>query len=76
MMGTSSAFNSTIKLSIPNPAQADSKCSTVDTRTPSFSRTEAIRVSPINKAEAGISTMGLRSTRRNTMPLSAAAGRK
>ena len=34
MIGTSSAFNSTIKLSIPNPHRAAIRCSTVDTLLP------------------------------------------
>ena len=76
MMGISSAVKSTIRLSIPNPAHADSRCSTVDTRTPSFSSTDAMRVSPTPKADAGNSTTGSRSTRRNTMPVSTAAGRR
>ncbi|KGD34977.1 hypothetical protein DO72_5451 [Burkholderia pseudomallei] len=60
---------------MPRPAHADIRCSTVDTRTPSFCSTDASRVSPIDSAEAGMSTGVGRSTRENTMPVSGAAGR-
>lgn len=75
MMGISSASTSTYRLSMPSPAQADIRCSTVDTRVPSFCSTEARRVSPIALAVAGISTAGSRSTRVKMMPLPGAAGR-
>ncbi len=76
MIGISSALTSMNILSMPRPAQADIRCSTVETRAPSLISTEAMRVSPTAIALAGNSTMGSRSTRRNTMPLSGAAGRK
>src|SRR6201996_4394028 len=60
---------------MPRPAQADIRCSTVDTRAPSFCNTDASRVSPIAMADAGISTGVGKSTRENTMPVSGAAGR-
>src|ERR1700740_810281 len=60
---------------MPRPAHADIKCSMVDTRAPSFCSTEARRVSPIAIADAGISTGVGKSTRENTMPVFAAAGR-
>ncbi|SIT44474.1 hypothetical protein BN2475_470199 [Paraburkholderia ribeironis] len=62
-------------MSMPRPAQADIRCSTVDTRAPSFCNTEARRVSPIAIADAGMSTGVGKSTRENTMPVSGAAGR-
>lgn len=75
MMGISSASTSTYKLSMPSPAQADIRCSTVDTRAPSFCSTEARRVSPMALAVAGISTAGSRSTRVKMMPVPGVAGR-
>ena len=54
IIGTSSPSSSIKRLSKPRPAQADSKCSTVETRTPSFWITEASLVSHTAKAVAGI----------------------
>ncbi len=75
MIGISSAVTSTYMLSMPSPAQADIKCSMVDTRTPSFCNTDARRVSPIDIVFAGISTGVGKSTRVKTMPVSGPAGR-
>ena len=74
-IGTSAASISSQTLSMPRPHRADIKCSTVPTRTPSTSRQEHMRVSPTNRALALMSTGVSRSTRRNTIPVSGAAGR-
>src|SRR3569623_15707 len=61
---------------MPRPANADSRCSTVEMRTsPSISDVDKV-VSPTFSARARISTGGFISTRRNTMPASTAAGRR
>src|SRR3569623_1041903 len=61
---------------MPRPANADSRCSTVEMRTsPSISDVDKV-VSPTFSARARISTGGSISTRRNTMPASTAAGRR
>src|SRR3569833_1577146 len=74
MIGTSGALKSTYALSMPRPAKADSKCSTVEIRTsPCTSDVDRV-VSPTFSARARISTGGSRSTRRNTIPASTAAG--
>ena len=75
MIGTSGADSSTSRLSIPSPARADIRCSTVWTLAPSRASPVHRVVSHTNSPEAGISTTGSRSTRRNTMPVSGAAGR-
>ena len=62
-------------LSMPKPAQADIKCSTVYTFTPPLEMVEAKRVSVTAVAVIGISTGCGKSTRRNTMPVSGCAGR-
>ena len=75
MIGTSSAETSTNALSIPSPAKADMRCSTVDTRAPFFSITVAITVLVTLSAWAGIAGLPGRSERQKTMPLSIGAGR-
>jgi hypothetical protein len=75
MIGTSSPETSTNALSIPNPANADIRCSTVETRAPSFSITVAIVVLPTLSACAGMAGLPGRSERQKTMPLSTGAGR-
>ena len=64
---------------MPSPAQADMKCSIVCTFGPPGSppgeMLEAMRVSHTASKRAGMSTGLGRSTRRNTMPVSGAAGR-
>src|SRR5690606_13681651 len=80
-MGISGAVTSTWRLSMPSPATAAMRCSTVATRTEASSPSsaavsvEAMRVSVTRSGRAAISTGGSRSTRRKTMPVSAAAGR-
>ena len=74
MMGTSSPSNSISKLSRPKPAQAESKCSTVDTRTPSFCITDAKRVSHTARAVAGMTDCSGVSTRTNWIPELTGAG--
>src|SRR5690625_167262 len=76
MMGTSAALSSTQALSMPSPAMADSRCSTVETRTSPRTKVVDRVVSPTFSARAGISTIGSRSTRRNTMPVFTGAGRR
>ncbi|MNC84880.1 hypothetical protein D3C83_04480 [compost metagenome] len=61
---------------MPRPASADIRCSTVAIFTPCFSRLEESRVSPTAYGSPLITTGGVKSVRRNTMPLLAAAGRK
>jgi len=75
-MGTSSAVMSTNKLSSPKPAQADIRCSTVNTLAPKCEMVEAKRVSVTAVAETGMVTGCGKSVRRNTMPVSGGAGRK
>ncbi len=75
MMGTSGALTSTSALSIPSPAKAESKCSTVETRAPPTTNEVPSMVSPTLSARAGISTGVARSVRRKTIPVSGAAGR-
>ncbi len=75
MIGTSSADTSTNALSMPRPANADMRCSTVETRTPSFSITVAISVLLTLSACAGMAGLPAMSERQNTMPLSTGAGR-
>ncbi len=64
---------------MPRPAQADIRCSIVCTLGPPGSppeeMVEFMRVSDTEPALAGMSTGCGRSTRRNTMPVSGAAGR-
>src|SRR5690606_11508682 len=74
MMGTSAALTSTTTLSTPRPANADIRCSMVETRASPAVSTVPRRVSPTWVASAGISTGGERSLRRNTMPVSGGAG--
>ena len=74
-IGTSSAVMSICRLSMPRPAQADIRCSTVCTLAPPDDTVEASRVSVTASAVIGISTGSGRSTRRNTMPASTGAGR-
>ena len=76
IIGTSSAVRSTNALSIPKPASAESKCSTVDIRALSFTSVVERLVSPTYFGLAGISTAGSRSTLRNMIPVLAEAGRK
>jgi len=69
MIGTSGALTSTRALSTPRPAKAESRCSTVATRTSPFARVVDRRVSPTNSQRAGISTASSRSVRRKTIPV-------
>ncbi len=69
-IGTSSAVMSTYRLSMPRPAQADIRCSTVCTLAPPLEMVDARRVSVTASADIGMSTGSGRSTRRNTMPVS------
>ena len=57
MIGTSAAETSTIALSIPRPANADSRCSTVETRDSPLPRVVPSMVSPTFSAVARMSTM-------------------
>src|SRR5258706_10217859 len=75
MIGTSSPDTSTNALSMPRPANADIRCSTVETRAPSFSITVAIVVLVTLSACAGIAGLPGRSERQKTMPVSIGAGR-
>ncbi|MCY1546337.1 hypothetical protein D9M68_823280 [compost metagenome] len=61
---------------MPRPAQADMMCSTVCTLAPPVETVDARRVSVTDSAVMRISTGSGRSTRRNTMPVSAGAGRR
>ena len=64
MIGISGASTSMIILSIPKPANAAFKCSTVETRTPcSFTSAVQSIVSRTESAFAGKVTGGLRSVR-------------
>ena len=62
---------------MPRPATAESKCSTVETLT-CCSLTKQVHnvVSPTASGVALISTTGLRSIRRKTIPVFASAGRR
>ena len=75
-IGTSSAVISTYMLSIPKPAHADIRCSTVCTLASPFDSVEAKRVSETAIAETDISTTWGKSMRRNTIPVSGGAGRR
>jgi len=75
-MGTSSAVMSMNKLSMPRPAQADMRCSTVKTLALPTEMVDARRVSVTAKALMGMSTGCGKSTRRKTMPVLTGAGRK
>ena len=56
---------------------AESRCSTVETRTPPSETSVVHRcVSPTFSTRAGISTGSVKSIRRNTIPEFAAAGRR
>jgi hypothetical protein len=74
MIGTSVADSSTMALSMPRPAKADIRCSTVATLAPSPRIVVPSVVSPTRMPLAGTSTGGSRSVRRNTMPVLAGAG--
>ena len=63
-----------IALSIPKPAIADNKCSTVDTRTSPLVKVVESIVSPTFSAIAFISTGGFKSERRKIIPVSTGAG--
>ena len=63
MIGNSAASTSTHALSMPSPANADIRCSTVDIRTFPAAKVVAIVVSPTCPTSAGITTGGLTSTR-------------
>ena len=77
MIGISAESISTYKLSIPKPASADSKCSTVDTLMLSgFIKQVHKVVSPTASGAALISTTGSRSIRRKTIPVFIGAGRR
>ena len=75
MIGTSGADSSMLALSMPRPASAESRCSTVITEPGPRERPVHSMVSVTRSARAGISTSGSRSVRRNTMPWSTGAGR-
>ena len=74
-MGTSSAVMSTYRLSSPKPAQADIRCSTVNTLAEPTEMVDARRVSVTAVADTGMSTGKGKSVRRKTMPVSTGAGR-
>ena len=61
---------------MPNPAIAESRCSIVMTRVEPSTRAVQRLVSPTFSALAWISTGWSKSTRRKTIPVSTAAGRK
>jgi hypothetical protein len=61
MIGTSGADSSTKALSMPSPASADSRCSTVDTVAPPAASVVPSVVSVTLVARAGMSTAGSRS---------------
>src|SRR6218665_2474877 len=75
-IGTSSAVMSTWRLSMPRPAQADIRCSTVCTLALPCAMVEASRVSVTASARTGMSTGCGRAPPRNTMPVSGCAGRR
>jgi hypothetical protein len=75
-MGTSGPSRSMYRLSMPRPARADIRCSTVATLVPLPSRAEHSRVS-VTRSGATMKSLGsARSIRRKTMPVSTAAGRR
>ena len=74
MIGISAAFTSTYALSIPSPAIADSRCSTVDIFTSFQVKDVDIVVSPTFSALALISTIGSKSTLLKIIPESGGAG--
>ena len=76
IIGISEAETSTNRLSIPNPARADIKCSMVDTRTSPLTSVVDNAVSPTFSGLAAMLTIGSRSVRRKTMPESGSAGCK
>ncbi len=69
-MGTSGPSTSMRALSMPQPASAAKRCSTVPTRVPPRPSEVFMVVSTTNSESAGISTP----SRTKTMPLSAEAG--
>ena len=71
MIGTSAALTSTMALSMPRPAKADIRCSTVETCALALTSVVPSVVSPTFSARAGMSDGLGRSVRRNTMPVSA-----
>ena len=73
-MGTSGPSTSMRALSMPQPASAASRCSTVPMRTRSLPSEVFIVVSTTCSESAAISTRGEMSLRMKTMPLSAGAG--
>lgn len=74
MNGISGALTSTRQLSTPSPEKALIKCSIVATAARPTFTVVAMRVSFTFMGAAGISTGGLRSTRRKTIPESSGAG--
>ncbi len=76
MIGTSGALTSTKALSMPKPAKADNKCSTVEIRTLPLAKEVESCVSPTLAGQALISTGDDKSIRLKTTPVSGAAGRK
>ncbi|MNZ78938.1 hypothetical protein D3C78_975310 [compost metagenome] len=75
MMGISAAVTSISRLSMPSPAKADIRCSMVPIRTPvSETSVEERRVSFTSEGCTLTLTGSGRSVRRNTMPVSGAAG--
>jgi hypothetical protein len=74
MIGTSAAPSSTMALSMPSPASADIRCSTVATRTPSLISVVPSMVSPTCMPSPARPRGGSRSVRRNTMPVLTGAG--
>ena len=63
-------------LSIPKPAKADNRCSTVDIRISSLTNVVDKLVSPTYLGLAGISTAGSMSTLRKMIPVLVGAGLK
>src|SRR5438132_13026134 len=76
MIGTSAAESSTTALSTPSPANADSRCSTAETRDSPRPSVVPSTVSRTFSACARMSTGSGRSVRRKMMPSSGPAGRK
>src|SRR5687767_5450104 len=60
---------------MPKPKSADMRCSTVETRAPSCSRTVAMVVVVTLVARAGMAGLTGKSERQKTMPVSTGAGR-
>ena len=75
MIGISGASTSTTALSIPSPDIALIRCSIVATAVRPTFTVVAMRVSFTFVASAGMSTAGVTSTRRKTMPAPGSAGR-